>query len=121
MRNILALLAAGLLAFAGLGWYLGWYHVQSTPTSDGHREIKVDLDTKKITEDVSKDIKQGSQKLDEIVHPKGGQSQSSIPPPVGTSSSVPANIGEARFRVNPDGTLSYSGEVSVPAPISKGN
>src|SRR5580692_7475680 len=102
MRNILALLAAGLLAFAGLGWYLGWYHVQSTPAPDGHREIKVDLDTKKIKEDVNKEIKQGSQKIDELVHPKGSQSQSSIPPPVGGSSTVPANIGETRFRVNPD-------------------
>jgi|GEM_PF-1018369 len=125
MRNILALLAAGLLAFAGLGWYLGWYHVQSAPAPDGHREIKVDLDTKKIKEDVNKEIKEGTQKVEELLHNKGGQSQPSIPPlippPVGTSSSAPANIGEVRFRVNPDGTVSYSGEVSVPAPINKGN
>src|ERR1700730_16232337 len=34
MRNILALLAAGALVVAGLGWYLGWYHVKSTPSAD---------------------------------------------------------------------------------------
>jgi len=37
MRNLLALLAAVVLVVAGLGWYLGWFHVRATPTGDRRR------------------------------------------------------------------------------------
>src|SRR5215813_6712393 len=54
MRNLLALLAAGVLVFLGIGWYLGWYKISSTPGTDGHRQISIDLNTNKIKEDVNK-------------------------------------------------------------------
>ena len=53
MRNLLALAAAALIAFAGIGWYLGWYRVQSNPTSTG-RHISIDVNTPKIKEDVGR-------------------------------------------------------------------
>jgi hypothetical protein len=53
MRTLLALGAAGLIGFAGIGWYLGWYKFESTPTATG-RHISIDLNTPKITEDVGK-------------------------------------------------------------------
>ena len=83
MRNTLALVAAVVLVLGGLGWYMGWYHVQTAPTGDGHREIKIDVDAKKITEDVNKELKQGAKKVDEILHSKGGQ-QSNVTPGSGT-------------------------------------
>ena len=54
MRNLLALLAAGVLVFLGIGWYLGWYKISSAPGADGHRQISIDLNTNKIKEDVNR-------------------------------------------------------------------
>ena len=54
MRNLLALGGAALLIFLGLGWYLDWYRLKSTPGEDGHRNINIDLNTNKITEDLNK-------------------------------------------------------------------
>lgn len=63
MRNLLAFLAAAVLTFAGLGWYLDWYKVQSTPTLAGRTNINIDIDAKKISEDVHQGIKKGEEKL----------------------------------------------------------
>src|SRR5881409_3965606 len=52
MRNLLALGAAALIGFAGIGWYLGWYKIETTPTATG-RHISIDLNTPKIKDDVS--------------------------------------------------------------------
>src|SRR5438105_4851273 len=59
MRNILALVGAGVVVFGGLGWYLGWYQLGTQAGADGHRTINVDLNTKKIVADV----KTGEQKV----------------------------------------------------------
>ena len=58
MKNLLALGAAALLGFAGIGWYLGWYKFQATPTASGEH-ISIDLNTPKIKQDVGK----GKEKL----------------------------------------------------------
>jgi hypothetical protein len=63
MRNLLAFLAAALLTFAALGWYLDWYNVTSTPLSGGHREVKINLNTPKIGEDFEK----GGQKVRQML------------------------------------------------------
>jgi hypothetical protein len=115
MRNTLALLAAGVLAVAGLGWYLGWYQVKSTPLPDGHRAINIDVNGKKIAEDVNKEIKQGSQKLDEILHSKGGP-QSGVVPAVVTPSARPDGVAPSRFRVE-GGVLIDTEGVSLPVPV----
>jgi hypothetical protein len=106
MRNTLALLAAGVLAFAGIGWYLGWYHVKTTPTADGHRTINVDVDTKKIESDVAKEVKQGEQFLKN----QNGGSTSVVNP----STATPA---KTRFHVNEKGELVDTEGVSTPVPI----
>ncbi|OAI39829.1 hypothetical protein AYO40_05405 [Planctomycetaceae bacterium SCGC AG-212-D15] len=54
MRNLLALLAAALLAFAGIGWYLGWYQVKSEPSLSGHQNVNIDINGSKIIADVEK-------------------------------------------------------------------
>jgi hypothetical protein len=121
MRNLLALLAAGVLAFAGAGWYLGWYHVQTTPTSDGHREIKVDVDTKKIREDVSEGVSKGTQKVEEWVNQKNGQpAPHGQPPRPGAQSQsgapAPSGNGQSHIRFNQDGSVTYTGDISVTVP-----
>jgi hypothetical protein len=59
MRNLLAFMAAALLAFAGAGWYLGWYQVQSTPAASGKSAVKIEIDRNKIGTDLEK----GKEKL----------------------------------------------------------
>lgn len=54
MRNLLALGAAALIIFLGLGWYLDWYRLKAAPGEDGHRNINIDLNTNKISEDLGK-------------------------------------------------------------------
>jgi hypothetical protein len=56
MRNLLALIGAAVVVFAGLGWYLGWYQLGTQPGTDGHRTINVDLNTKKIQQDEQKAV-----------------------------------------------------------------
>ena len=36
MRNLLAFAAAAVIAFLGVGWYLGWYAVRPVKTDPGH-------------------------------------------------------------------------------------
>jgi len=81
-KNLLALGAAGLIAFVVVGWFLGWYHIQSVPTSNG-REFKVDLNTPKITEDINK----GKVKVEGFLHPNTTNptlQPVSDPPPITT-------------------------------------
>ena len=54
MKNLFALVGAGTIAFAGLGWYFGWYNLSRQPSAPGTQTIKVDLHPTKITTDVQK-------------------------------------------------------------------
>ncbi|MCS6851116.1 MAG: hypothetical protein NZ700_08120 [Gemmataceae bacterium] len=63
MRNLLAFLAAAAITFAILGWYLDWYKVQSTPMPCGNTRISIDINGRKIREDVRRGVQQGEEKL----------------------------------------------------------
>jgi hypothetical protein len=115
MRNMLALLAVGAIAVAGLGWYMGWYQFKSTPSADGHRQINIDVNTKKIVEDVNKEIKEGGKKLDQVLQSKG-QPQGGTPPAVGAQPGHPISSSSGRFRVE-GGVLVDTEGVSSPVPI----
>jgi hypothetical protein len=112
MRNLLALAAAVVLAVAGLGWYLGWYHVRTTPTADGHREIKIDVDTKKVSDSVH----QGTQKVEDFLKKEFQSPPSTSPQQVHPQG--PTGGAQGRFRYNSDGSVEYTGEISTPVPIS---
>lgn len=94
MRNLLALGAAALIGFAGIGWYLGWYKFQTEATDTG-RQIKIDLDTPKIKQDVGA----GREKLrnylasDENATSNSPSSNPSTPP---NSSVTPAGFQRAQ-------------------------
>jgi hypothetical protein len=63
MRNLLALLGAALVAFLGLGWYLNWYQITPKPaTASGHRSIEIDINSKKI----GQDMEAGTEKLHDL-------------------------------------------------------
>ena len=52
MRNLLALLAALLLLFAGLGRWRGWYSVQAEPAEPGRSAFRVEIDRIQIGKDL---------------------------------------------------------------------
>jgi hypothetical protein len=65
MRNLLALLAAFMLTFAGVGWYLGWFQVRSHAGTEGNRTVNIDNNTKKINVDLKKGENEILQKVEE--------------------------------------------------------
>ena len=54
MRNLLALIGAAFVLFAGLGWYLGWYTFALEPSASGKQRIQLDVDTDKILDDTKR-------------------------------------------------------------------
>jgi hypothetical protein len=90
MRNLLALLAAAVLAFAGVGWYLGWYQVNSQPSLSGHQKVDIDINSTKIIADVKKgrqvveDMKKSAQEA------SSSASDASAPAPTSPAPVVPA-------------------------------
>jgi hypothetical protein len=67
MRNLLALFGAAILTFAVLGWYLGWYKIQSEPAPAGHHNVNIDVNREKIAEDVHKGVQKGEEKVESIL------------------------------------------------------
>jgi hypothetical protein len=120
MRNTLALLAAGLIVVAGVGWYLGWYRVQTTPSSDGHQHISIDVNKKKIAEDVKHGVQEGTHKVEDFLKKEGISTTPGTPARVQVAPESPPPVGaQSRFRYNPDGSIEYTGEVSIPQPVTK--
>lgn len=64
MRNTLALIGAAVVTFGGLGWYLNWFKLETTPAPQGHRSLNIDIDTAKITEDLHRGSVTVQQALD---------------------------------------------------------
>lgn len=67
MRNLLAFLAAALIAFLGLGWYLGWYSFKPVSTVGGHQSFNIDIDAGKIKKDIAKGVQNGEEKLQDVL------------------------------------------------------
>lgn len=63
MRNLLAFLAAAVLVVGGVGWYLDWFKFSSSPLSDGHHNVSIDINSNKITDDLNK----GGKKIEEMI------------------------------------------------------
>ncbi len=97
MRNLLSLAALALLVFVGLGWYLGWYRIQATPTADGHQKIQIDLNTAKIKTDVAK----GENKVHDLIT-EGAASQN--------TSGTPTS-----FQPTQDGSFIFPATTTAPA------
>ncbi len=101
MRNLLALGAAALIGFAGIGWYLGWYKFESTPTATG-RHISIDLNTPKIKEDVG----HGKEKLRDILSDDKSSSNPAPGAPVTPTGFQPT--GDGGFVYPPSGNPPFT-------------
>ncbi len=71
MRNLLALAAALVLVFAGIGWYRGWYKVETEPSSPGHQSVNIDFNRDKIVEDGAQGVKKVEEKLQKVLKQVG--------------------------------------------------
>ena len=82
MRNTLAFVAALALAVAGLGWYLGWYQVQTKPGRGGHETVNIDINAGKAARDIhhaeEEVLDKGKDKLHDLVE-KGKQAGADRP------------------------------------------
>ena len=85
MKNLLAFLAAAVLVFAGIGWYLNWFHVNDAPAAPGHHAFSIDLNGEKI----GSDVKEGSEKVvDAIEKAKAEADKKAAAAPKGVSTDV---------------------------------
>ncbi|HEY1375923.1 MAG TPA: hypothetical protein VGF55_03980 [Gemmataceae bacterium] len=83
MRNLLALLGAALVTFLAIGWYLDWYHI--TPragATPGHRSVEIDINSKKIGEDVHKGVEAVEQKGHQLLDKDGKPVAATAPAPL---------------------------------------
>lgn len=109
MKNLLALAAFALLLFAGVGWYLGWYKIQSSPSADGHRQISIDLNTPKIKDDLNT----GKEKLRDLLSSKEKENsglRQTVVPARPDSGAVPAS-----YQVTSDGKTIVFGDPTLPS------
>ena len=79
MRNLLALIGLLVIGGAGAGWYLGWYKLSYSRTSDGNLEIKTDVDTKKFGQDTSDAVKNVGAAIGEHVGKAAQDANTSAP------------------------------------------
>jgi hypothetical protein len=64
MRNLLAFLAAAILTFAAVGWYLNWYQVRAMPAPSGKHSFNINVDDKKFGDDLQEFKKKGEELLE---------------------------------------------------------
>jgi hypothetical protein len=99
MRNLLAFLAAAALTFAGLGWYLDWYKVQSTPSLNGRTNLNIAIDGKKISEDVHKGAERGAEKLHDVLD-KAKATETNSPPSTQAAPVKPTSVLTPRVNIH---------------------
>jgi hypothetical protein len=61
MRNLLALVGALVVGFAVVGWYLGWYQLGVSKTTDGNLHVETNVNTKKVVDDSGAAIKKAGE------------------------------------------------------------
>jgi hypothetical protein len=83
MRNLLALVGAAVLTFAGVGWYLGWYSFHPTPSATpGHQGVNIDIDAQKIKSDVHKGEVKVEQAIDHLAKEATSKGTQGVAPPI---------------------------------------
>ncbi len=112
MRNLLALVGLALVLFGGLGWYLGWYKIKTSPGEPGHRDVHIDINTQKLGSDVHNGEQHLQQWLD---NGKDGKSEPAKEPP-GKSGAVRALPEPSGFPIDPPAPGADANSVA-PLPV----
>jgi hypothetical protein len=116
MRNLLAFLAAAVLVFLGLGWYLDWYSFHSVPTESGHRSYNFDINTKKIQTDVAPVGRKLKEELEDFLK-RGEPDNPDVPetkPQEGSPSAGRSGDGARIIIPDEEGLLPFP---PVPGPV----
>ncbi len=75
MRNIFAFLGALVVTLVAVGWYENWFQVRTTPGADGNRNISIDIDSKKVGDD----IKETENKIGHFIDEKSKEAKTTTP------------------------------------------
>lgn len=67
MRNLLTLLGFALVVFLVLGYFLDWYSFSTKPGESGTLSLQLDVNKKKIGEDVQQGVQAGTKKVHELI------------------------------------------------------
>jgi hypothetical protein len=66
VRNLFSLIGFIVVVFFGAGWYLGWYKLAWTTGSDGNPEVKVNVNTGKVKDDVKSGVSRAGEFIDSL-------------------------------------------------------
>lgn len=58
MKNLLALVGAVVIGFVIAGWYLGWYQLGFSKSTDGNLRVETSVNTNKVVDDSGDALKQ---------------------------------------------------------------
>lgn len=108
MRNLLALAAAVVIAFLGVGYFQGWYVFKRTPTEHGTK-LELDVNSPKITEDLNKSKEKLRNWLNQ---PESGKTPATPQQIVTPASNLPSGTPTV-FKTTEDGTIVFP---SIPSP-----
>jgi hypothetical protein len=86
MRNLLALFGLLVIGFAGAGWYMGWYKLSFSRSTDGNLEIKTNVDTKKVGSDINNAASAVGNQAEKAAQ------DANTNPPVGAPGSTPGPV-----------------------------
>jgi hypothetical protein len=81
MKNTLAFVAALALTVAGVGWYLGWFQVRTTPGTNGHETVNIDVNTEKVYHDLHEGEDEVLSKTKQHIEDMVEKSARDFPPP----------------------------------------
>jgi hypothetical protein len=103
MRNLLAFVGALVVTLVVVGWYENWFQFRTTAGADGNRNISIDIDPKKVTDDV----KQTEKKIENFIDEKSKEIKSSNPaapaPPFNPASQFKDSAADSKLQVEAPG------------------
>lgn len=115
MRNLLALIGLLVLGFVGIGWYMGWYKLSFSRTTDGNLEIKTNVDTKKVGADSSDALNKLGTVIGNQAEKAAQDAKNALPPlPAGTPGPVALPQGGAN---SPNTPITIPVAPDAPAPF----
>jgi hypothetical protein len=94
LRNLLAFLAAAVLTFAGVGWYLDWFKIQTAPAASGHQRVEVDIDASKIGSDLQRGSKEVLQTAEGKLQQVNGAKKTGETPSTAPTNKTPPATGK---------------------------
>ncbi len=111
MKNLLALVGLVVVGFVGAGWYFGWYKFSEQTDSQGHIQLKVNVDANKIKQDGGKLEKA----IETVGQQKGGLAPTQSQPPVPPGFQTNTNYGSSPPPPPPSPPQVWEGQ-QVPLP-----